>query len=242
MTVDTLAMARNLMFVDDPKLIECAKETETGDGRRGNHKLATITKYLFPDYQAKYHNSLEDVRATAKCLGGLLKLYEEAPPELPDQKRTNVNYAYFWVNPNKRSDQRIRVSLNDGSKTGSIYYDALNHYWSCTSSKEDKEHFDATDKCHMENQVLSKYFTKYGALCMEDLVRKMRAEYQEKQKKNEGQRNYQGTQQNQTPGQTSIFSQEPARQPKAYYQVDNADAPTENNNNTALAEDIPELW
>lgn len=180
--IDTLTMARNLMPKDDPKVLEAAlavrEETHT---TKPNHKLATVTKFLFPDYQAKYHNSLEDVRATAKCLGKMTKMYAEINSKEESQVKVKLKYAFFSINPYKRSDQRIKIVFDDTvNKTGRIYYDAMNQYWSCTSGPGDKEFFESVDKADLETKLLNRYHKKFGATCMEDLVRSMRADYMEK--------------------------------------------------------------
>lgn len=180
--IDTLAMARNLMPKDDPKVIAASiatsNETKTS---KPNHKLATVTKFLFPDYQARYHNSLEDVRATAKCLGKMTQMYAEINSKEEPQVKVKLKYAFFSINPYKQSDQRIKIVFDDTvNKTGRIYYDAMNQYWSCTSGPGDKEFFESVDKADLEIKLLNRYHKKFGATCMEDLVRSMRADYMEK--------------------------------------------------------------
>lgn len=175
-SIDTLKMARHLISLEDIEPV--AKKLGF---KRGNHKLATITTYLFPDYKAQYHNSMEDVGATAKCLEKFIDMYKHLEYEKEPTEIAMPKYAYFWINSNKQSDQRIRVCLPDDNKTA-IYYDAMEHYWTCFSNKADKERFDNLDKAFIEKCVINRYGAKYGVDTMEDLAREMRKAYMEKQK------------------------------------------------------------
>lgn len=175
-SIDTLKMARHLIPLD--KIEPIAKSLGY---KRGNHKLETITKYLFPNHQAKYHDSMEDVSATAMCLEKFIEMYKNVNKE-DGMEHVQPKYAFFWINPNKETDQRIKICLPDDNKTA-IYYDAMNHYWTCFSSKADKERFDNLDKTYIEKCVLNRYGAKFDDIkCMEDLAREMRREYTEKRK------------------------------------------------------------
>ena len=175
-SVDTLKMARNLIPVEKTEGI--AKKLGYS---RGNHKLNTITTYLFPDYEAKYHDSLEDVRATALCLEEFLKMYDKVAPEKENLKQIQPTYAFFWQNPYKGTDQRLRVSIPNDTKKGdinSIYYDCLKHYWTSYSNADAKKLFDTIDMAYLEKCLLNKYSKE----CIEDLVRDMREKNKEWEK------------------------------------------------------------
>ena len=179
--IDSLKMARNLISIEE--IEPTAKKLGF---TRGNHKLATITTYLFPDYEAKYHDSLEDVRATALCLSEFLKRYKDLAPEKEHLKQVVPNYAFFWQNPYKGTDQRLRVAIPDGTPKGNskaIYYDCLKHFWTSYSDAESRKLFETIDMTFIEKSLLY----KYRAECIEDLVRNMR-DYKKDQiiaKKNE---------------------------------------------------------
>ena len=174
--VDTLAMARNLIPKDDAQLTACAIELKNDTS--GNHRLATVTKYLFPNYVAQYHNSLEDTRATAKIFEKMIQMYDRlAPEEEKPLTKVKLRYGYYSVNRYKKSDHRIIVVLEDGRKPGTIYYDALNHFWSCLSDPQSKSYFESIDKADLEKQLLNNAWSnKRGATCMDDLVQNMREE------------------------------------------------------------------
>ena len=125
--IDVLEMARNVIHKADIN----------------NHRLSTVTEYLYPNYQAAYHNSLEDVRATGKCLEGLFEEYKNIrTPIFPDRK-IKVNNASFWQNPNMGSMRRITIWSDSvaGRNTG-IFWSCKDACFSCKSDKNSKQFAD----------------------------------------------------------------------------------------------------
>lgn len=163
-TVDVLDMARNVCIMPDIK----------------NHKLATVTEYLLPEHDARFHDSLEDVRATAVCFTSLLKKYMEYPEEQERTQKDRLKYAYFFANPNNPGQRRVNLVMESGNRQ--IYWDSKNKYWSCKSETGAKKYFKTLDMADMERQVLGRYGRKYKASSMEDLSRNMETEKREHSK------------------------------------------------------------
>lgn len=163
--IDAFLMARNII----PK--ETIKK----------HNLGAITKHLLPDYQAEFHNALEDVRATGKCLEKLLQLYQLAKiPETGSQK-LNVAYAKFFINPNMQNMRRLKIYNTEGRDTG-IFWDCSRSCWSCKSDAKSKKLFLQTDLPDVERQVLDKYYSRYQTMCIDDLARSWGHDYYEQNK------------------------------------------------------------
>lgn len=161
-TIDVLQMAR-----------DCIPRNKVTD-----HKLGTITKYLFPDDHFQFHSAIEDVRATAKCMELFLKQYLEFMPET-DKTQIRVEWAHFWINPKARSQQRIRLKLTVG-ETGDIFYDAIKKCWSCKSGTAAKKLFKELDLAGIEEQVLRRYGWRYNASDMDLLCRNWGADVRAK--------------------------------------------------------------
>lgn len=161
--LDVLPMARNMFVkgVDVP-----------------NHKLSTITTHLFSnEAEAKFHDSLEDVKATGKCLEYFLKIY--LTMNEPEKKiKRHVSWASANINE-RRYDKRIKLSIV-GAEYGCIYYDCIKYTWSCKKTKEATKLFDTTDLVNIEQQVINKYGHKYNAHDMYTLARAMMQEKEQK--------------------------------------------------------------
>lgn len=157
--IDVLIMARNVIQRDDIK----------------NYKLGTITEYLCPGYQAEFHNSLEDVRATGQCFSSLLQAYQKIEKPVLGSEKLHVSAAKFWINPRQQNMRRLKV-YQEGKDTG-IFWEASKNCWSCKSDTASKKRFKNTDLSDMEEQVLDKYYKKYRATTMEDLARQMGHDY-----------------------------------------------------------------
>lgn len=138
-SIDILEMARDLI----PK-----SEIE-------NHKLGTVTQYLFPDDHTRFHSAIEDVRATAKVFEKLWSVYAGYVEE-SERRQVHFEYCSLWVNPNRKSMQRIRMKLNVG-EFGDIFYDAVGKSWGCKSNSKAKKLFSEIDLSNLENQVLFRY-------------------------------------------------------------------------------------
>ena len=162
--IDSLTMARNVI----------KKENIT------NYKLESLTNYLVPEYLASYHDSLEDVRATGRCMEKLLSMYQSVvKPELGKDK-IPISWASFWINPNQQNMRRLSVFID--RKNSGIFWDCARGCWSCKADKTSKALFHRIDLADMERQVIGKYGWKYNADCMDDLAREWGHEYYEKKK------------------------------------------------------------
>lgn len=157
-SLDVLVMARDLI----PKSVT------------GNHKLGTITKFLFPNDESQFHNSLEDVRATANCLEVFVKEYIKMPAEEEKTKRFLV-WACLSESPYKY-DVRIKLNLANAGELGDIYFDCVNLCWECKKTKAAEKLFNDTDMADLERQLLNKYGTKYNAADIDTLAKNWQKE------------------------------------------------------------------
>lgn len=165
--LDILEMARDIL----PK-------SEVGD-----HRLGTVTKYLFPDDNTQFHSSIEDVKASSECLTVFLNEYlkaYKAGTELKTQR--HLEYAYFWINPQRPSQKRLCLVLNEGAK-GAIFWDAVSQNWSHKSDKESKRIFASSDLSNLEKQVMNRYAWKYEVNTISDLCKCMEKAKRERDKK-----------------------------------------------------------
>jgi DNA polymerase III epsilon subunit family exonuclease len=123
-TIDVCEMARDMI----PK-----SEVE-------QHKLEMVSDYLFTDNNHQFHNSIEDVRATAQVLVELVRMYREFEEE-KDKLPAHLEKAHIFVNPRRPSMQRINLKLSVG-EDGDIFYDIKEHYWSCKSTSQAKKMYN----------------------------------------------------------------------------------------------------
>ncbi len=152
--IDALLMAKNVIKKSDIK----------------NHKLGTITEYFYPDYEAKFHNSLEDVRATGKCLVALANEYKKKEFDAAKKEIPNVSWASFWRSPYQWNLQRIKIFID--RKDSGIFWDCLKYCWSCKKDKNSQANFDKYDIGEIEKQVLYRYKDRFEDIrSMDDLGR-----------------------------------------------------------------------
>lgn len=137
-----------------------------------NYKLSTITDYLFPNEDIKYHEASEDVDALIRCTQwSLQKTVELKLTENKNnsKKIVHLNWAVLWINPNKKSMVRIKVNIDDDNY-GNIFWDVVNHTWSCKKTKEAQQLFESIDFQSLEKQVLRRYGYFYNAQDMDTLA------------------------------------------------------------------------
>lgn len=165
--IDVMQLARNV--ISKPK---------TGIK---NYKLGTVTNFLFPDNDIKFHDSLEDVRATGKCLEFFINKYKDV--KINDEKKENVvvDWASYWQNPYNKGQMRIKVFVN--RKDIGIFWDCKNYCWTHKKDPASKKAFESIDIANIENQVLKKYGWRYHVDNMEDLSRQWGRSIREKEKK-----------------------------------------------------------
>lgn len=160
--LDALPMARDLISSEKVK----------------NHKLGTVTEFLFPDDDTVFHNALADVGATGKCLEKFLKGYAEALEESePETTPIYVKKCLFWVNKYQPSCQRIRLELSEGD-FGDIYWDVIKREWGHKKTKQAAEIFDRIDRESLESQVMKKHAWRFpGVVNMDQLATEWAKEY-----------------------------------------------------------------
>lgn len=129
-----------------------------------NHKLISVTSYLFPKESGsfQFHSAIDDVRATARCMMSFLSMYKKFVPDVSGKHQCHVNWASFCVNPNARSQKRIKLNLVEG-EYGDIFFDCVKKVWSCKTTTSAKRLFQSLDMENIEQQVLNLYGPKYGA-------------------------------------------------------------------------------
>lgn len=165
-SLDVLEMARDLI---SPDQIE-------------NYKLGTITSFLFPDDTTQFHSAIEDVRATAKVFSLLLKGYMKYKGEKKEEKEPiHLEEAHLFINPRKKSQQRLVMVLNQGKK-GDIFYDIVLKNWSCKSDSSSKKLFAKIDLEDLERQFLNKYAYKFGMNSMDEVAKSWMKFKREKEK------------------------------------------------------------
>ncbi len=138
--------------------------------------LRSVTRWLNGG-NYKFHNSLDDVKATAFCFSKLYKFYSISYN--PDGNlKTLLKKAYYWKNPRRNGQERIKLILSDG-QPGDIFYDMLKHCWSCKETESSKRLYKKLNKRDLEEQFMNKYGFKYGrktpdevAYSFRDFVRK----------------------------------------------------------------------
>ncbi|MCC2254564.1 3'-5' exonuclease [Ruminococcus sp. CLA-AA-H200] len=143
-TIDVLEMARDLIKKEDI----------------GSHKLENVYTAVFGTSDIQFHCAIDDVKATARLMAKFLRMYHKWEPA-EEKRPCHLKWASFWVNPNKPSQKRIKVSLIDG-EYGDIYWDAVRLVWSCKETKKAKQLFSEIDLGSLEDQVLSRYGYRFG--------------------------------------------------------------------------------
>lgn len=147
-----------------------------------NHKLQTITEYLFPDCSSiQYHTAIDDVRATAKCMARFVALYKSWQDDSENRIQTRLNWASYCVNPNNKAQIRIKLNLPVG-EYGDIFWDVIANAWSHKATSPAKKLFDRLDLINLEEQVLRKYGWRYKVTNMAELAKAWGCEKRKKEK------------------------------------------------------------
>lgn len=168
--IDVLPMARDLISLDEIR----AYTTRTG--KKKLYRLENVTPYLFPDFEAKFHDSLEDVRSTGKCFAELYNRYQQLDP---DKMKTgteklsisNIKFALNYHSPLK--SKKIVVYTPTGPS--GVQWDMYYGYWTCDSKKGSDKLFKSIDLQDVEEKVLSIAHTRLhsNAVTMDDLANEM---------------------------------------------------------------------
>jgi DNA polymerase III alpha subunit (gram-positive type) len=148
--LDTLKMAKELIpFRDTP-----------------NYKLGTIAKLWNADEGLTFHNSLDDVEATARLteifFNQYLKKREDAKKEPPKTLISpEVTSLKYWEG--FRGFSRIYINTTDGS----FYFDTRKGEWGYKKTDDDERDLSDFD---MEN-IRKKAFSKLGVTTEEQFAR-----------------------------------------------------------------------
>lgn len=155
---DVLTLTRDVI---DPDAITQYKK-EYGIKRKGTYKLDLLTPMLLPEFSLSFHNSLDDVRATALLFEKLLPEYLKIDMKTGTQKLIVKKFSYDVASPyNLMKTRRIVLytepkDTSDGAfaEKCSIYWDVSGSVWSCENNKTAKNLFYETDLADIERQVL----------------------------------------------------------------------------------------
>lgn len=167
--VRTKLQLKNQKIILDalPLIRDCIPKTEVE-----NYKLGTITDYLFPNEEINYHEAAEDVNALIKCTQWAIHEtlnYNLAEMEVNNKKTVFLNWASLWINPQKKSMVRIKVNIDDDNY-GNIFWDVVEHSWSCKKTKAAQQLFETIDLNNLEKQMIEKYGRYYNASDMDTLA------------------------------------------------------------------------
>lgn len=154
--IDVLPMARN--FVNDKAIEQYKKVNEIS--KRGKYKLEYILPLLRKDVSIQFHDSMEDVRATALVFETLLAVYKAYSIEF-GQEKPNISMIRFTVNPHQiRNSRKICLYTPTASTDGAladklpVFWDISKASWTCKSDAKSKKQFLNTDIEYVEKTVL----------------------------------------------------------------------------------------
>lgn len=168
--IDVLPMARDIISLDEIR----AFTTQTG--RKKLYRLENITPYLFPNFEAKFHDSLEDVRSTGKCFAELYNRYQQLDPDKSKtgEEKLSVSNIKFVLNYHSPLKSKKIVVYTPNGPSG-IQWDMYYGYWTCDSKKGSDKLFKAVDLQDLEEKVLSIAQTRQHlqATTMDDLANEM---------------------------------------------------------------------
>lgn len=133
------------------------------------HKLGNVVQFLFPESDFTFHDSMEDVKATANVLECLVKEYLSLQCE-EGKSPAHLEKAKLFINPRQKSMQRICLKLSIGNE-GDIFYDIPGHFWSCKTSTAAKKLFNQIDMCDLEHQFYKKYVYPFNHKSVDDVAK-----------------------------------------------------------------------
>lgn len=158
--LDVLPMAQGL--VDKSALAPAFKQINEERGAAGEaklkspgYKLEVVTRTVAPQHRAKFHDSLEDVRATAVCAEAFLNLYAsfKAAGVAFGEKKIEVQGVRWHAD-------RFRQNCAFELKVGGAWqkwpkWRALDYEWAIQSSAKAEEvrEFGSLDLADVESQV-----------------------------------------------------------------------------------------
>ena len=165
-----MAERTRLPFLEAPCLdiLEMARDHISKETLE-SHKLGAVSEYLFPDECFQFHSALDDTKAAARCMAHFISLYK-GTHETGQRRQVKLNWASYCINPNQKSQVRIKLNLVEG-EYGDIFWDVRDNCWSCKkTSKKAKKLFEEIDLSNLESQLLRRYGWKYHADDMSKLA------------------------------------------------------------------------
>lgn len=166
---DILFMVRE--SVEPNSILNYKKENNIK--RRGIFKLDILTPMLLSNFEASFHNALDDVKASAMVLSYLYSRFINLEANIGEEKLKLVKFSYDIATPyNLMKSRRIIVYVedkeaNDGAigQKCSVYWDVSGMGWSCENTKDAKALFKRLDLADLENQIFElaiqkKYYGK----------------------------------------------------------------------------------
>lgn len=168
--IDVLPMARDIISLDEIR----AYTTKTG--KKKLYRLENITPYLFPDFEVKFHDSLEDVRSTGKCFAELYNRYQQLDPDKmkTGEEKLSISSIKFTLNYHSPLKSKKIVLYTPNGLSG-IQWDMYYGYWTCDSKKGSDKLFKAVNLQDVEEKVLfiAKTRLHSTAVTMDDLANEM---------------------------------------------------------------------
>ena len=168
--IDVLPMARDIISLDEIR----AYTTKTG--KKKLYRLENITPLLFPDLNMKYHDSLEDVKSTAKCFEYLYNVYDSKKEECMEIGEehlpvSNIKFTLNFHSPLK--SKKIVVYTPEG--LSGIQWDMYYGYWTCDSKKGSDKLFKSVNMQEVEDSVLriAQTVKHLKSTTMDDLANEM---------------------------------------------------------------------
>lgn len=173
-----------------------------GKAELENHKLGTVADHLLPKDvldSAHLHSAIDDVFITSKVFEAMMSRYMATDTSLAkDTEAIHVEYAYYFDNPRNGRQKRLKIAFikpgvsrpgEDNKSVGDIFYDCIEHCWSCKATRYARKVFEKCDVEDIEKQVIQKYgwLAKRmfpGEPVTIDLIVKMRAAEDRERKRN----------------------------------------------------------
>lgn len=149
-----------------------------------SYKLQDIVENIDTENQFRYHNSLEDIKATALVLEQEVKKYQQLLENIyaqPFKRTAHLNWASCNINTRAKSQQRIKLNI-DEDLYGNIFWDIPKKRWDCKRDKKSTQLFAEINMTNLEEQVLHRYGHRYSASNMDELGANWLREKKEKEK------------------------------------------------------------
>lgn len=149
-----------------------------------SYKLQDIVENIDTENQFRYHNSLEDIKATALVLEQEVKKYQQLLENIyaqPFKRTAHLNWASCNINTRAKSQQRIKLNI-DEDLYGNIFWDIPKKRWDCKRDKKSTQLFAEINMTNLEEQVLHRYGHRYNASNMDELGANWLREKKEKEK------------------------------------------------------------